>query len=734
MMRICRSSVKKTFGFVQRRRAGLRIIGFVLGLVGAGGLLVQALPGLFVFRAPEVQAQAAGPNIVLNEIFWMGSSASSADEWVELRNLTDQPVDLSNWKLTKKSSGSESQMLVFPAGAVVPANGYYLISNYSSTSTNSMLNRPPDLVDTAMALVNSALQIKLYDGAGTLIDTADDGSGNPLAGKLVSAEKIFWSMERNPIPDDGVRVESWHTASRGTGFKDGATERGTPGTANSNGLPIASAGSDLSGAVGQSLNFDASDSSDPEGQLLSFHWTFGDGASGSGPTPEHAYAVAGEFTAVVTVSDGVDTATDVVAVKISAAPAAVSTTPATSSPPASSVSPPPGGGKVKPKTSCQGIKLSELLVNPAGVDDGEFVELFNPTKKTVSLAGCTLWLNEKRRYVFLDSAIAPNQFFVLEKSVSKLSLTNTGGALRLENSDAATLDTLEYSPAPENESWALVGQAWGWTNRVTKGTKNLGPVDEEVAEKPGAKKDEAKPVQAVTLAEVQTLEAGALVKVQGTVTTTADVLASRTVYLQDDTGALQALLAEEARRPVVGDMVELVATVRTYQGRKRVSVKTGDIKIITSGRAVEPKKVSLDQLSPDLADQLVTVEGVMSSASGAKILIDDGSGEGEVYLKSSTGIVKPKMASGDRVYVVGIVNVTTAGIKVLPRTSEDLRVERVLGVVTANTKASQPVRLATAPDHQTLWYWVVVGVGVLAASAKPAYEAWKRRQASKGVA
>jgi PKD repeat protein len=43
--------------------------------------------------------------------------------------------------------------------------------------------------------------------------------------------------------------------------------------------------------------------SDPEGDPLSFAWDFGDGATGSGETPGHAYAAAGTYTATVTVSD-----------------------------------------------------------------------------------------------------------------------------------------------------------------------------------------------------------------------------------------------------------------------------------------------------------------------------------------------------------------------------------------------------------------------------------------------
>ncbi|WP_207005961.1 PKD domain-containing protein [Nocardioides aromaticivorans] len=62
-------------------------------------------------------------------------------------------------------------------------------------------------------------------------------------------------------------------------------------------------------------SFDASGSADPDGDALTYAWTFGDGSTGSGRTPEHTYATAGPRTVTLTVSDGTndDTATRQVA-------------------------------------------------------------------------------------------------------------------------------------------------------------------------------------------------------------------------------------------------------------------------------------------------------------------------------------------------------------------------------------------------------------------------------------
>ena len=68
--------------------------------------------------------------------------------------------------------------------------------------------------------------------------------------------------------------------------------------------PIASfTASTTSGKAPLEVDFDASDSTDPNGTVESYEWSFGDGESGEGEQVTHTYEDPGEYTAKLTVTD-----------------------------------------------------------------------------------------------------------------------------------------------------------------------------------------------------------------------------------------------------------------------------------------------------------------------------------------------------------------------------------------------------------------------------------------------
>jgi PKD repeat protein len=68
--------------------------------------------------------------------------------------------------------------------------------------------------------------------------------------------------------------------------------------------PIANAGGPYTGVTNIAVNFNGTGSSDPDGDVLTYAWDFGDGTTGTGATVAHAYTAAGVYTVTLTVTSG----------------------------------------------------------------------------------------------------------------------------------------------------------------------------------------------------------------------------------------------------------------------------------------------------------------------------------------------------------------------------------------------------------------------------------------------
>jgi PKD repeat protein len=94
------------------------------------------------------------------------------------------------------------------------------------------------------------------------------------------------------------------SASRGVQFSL-AIAPGSDVVEPGNNAPVASF---TASCAGMDCSFDASGSTDADGDPLTYSWAFGDGETATGATAARTYAVAGGYTVTLTVSDGTDTA------------------------------------------------------------------------------------------------------------------------------------------------------------------------------------------------------------------------------------------------------------------------------------------------------------------------------------------------------------------------------------------------------------------------------------------
>jgi competence ComEA-like helix-hairpin-helix protein len=121
------------------------------------------------------------------------------------------------------------------------------------------------------------------------------------------------------------------------------------------------------------------------------------------------------------------------------------------------------------------IVINEILPNPDGSDDMEWIELKNIGSGDVDLTGWKI-SDEAKSYTIPSGVIRSDDFFVIEKSDSGISLNNSGGeSVYLYNPSDEIVDSLVYGDsAAEDTSYARAdGGGYAWTASLTKGSENV---------------------------------------------------------------------------------------------------------------------------------------------------------------------------------------------------------------------------------------------------------------------
>ncbi len=116
------------------------------------------------------------------------------------------------------------------------------------------------------------------------------------------------AMGTGPMPThtfaaDGTYIVTL-TVNDGVSDSPMASTTATVLTPPANRAPTADAGGPYAGDTAVAVMFDGGASSDPDGDVLSYLWDFGDGSTGTGVAPGHAYAVSGTYTVSLVVNDG----------------------------------------------------------------------------------------------------------------------------------------------------------------------------------------------------------------------------------------------------------------------------------------------------------------------------------------------------------------------------------------------------------------------------------------------
>lgn len=367
---------------------------------------------------PSFGRAANVPTVIISEIAWAGSSISSADEWLELTNITDHPIDVSGWTF----EGVSTTPLSLPANSIIESHSTYLIANYDNPNKNSTLNTKPQFVTTAVSLPNDKLGITLFNTQHEIIDSAGN-SGTPFQGRSGNTGGTlnggFQSMERINTLIDSAQKEAWSSANVSVGFKEGVLDQGTPGLIN----------------IFLSSTFSVP--AEPTSDIVPLT---------NDNIPPQTEPVVNDPTNInkeTSVTE--DVCADVVVADTST-PFQDSTVDETTHPKQSAIEPVPAVQVVSlasvTQPSGQKLKINELYPHPA-TDEPEWVELVNEDINSIVTNGWTLTDASGATTNLPNGIVLPGAYLIIENPKGKLN--NDGDSITIKNNDNQIVDSILYN-------------------------------------------------------------------------------------------------------------------------------------------------------------------------------------------------------------------------------------------------------------------------------------------------
>ncbi|MBU1951461.1 lamin tail domain-containing protein [Patescibacteria group bacterium] len=379
-------------------------------------------------------------HLVINEVLYDPNGSDLGNEWIELYNPTSNIIDLANWAV--ESGGSSFGNILTFENVTIQPQSFFVIGEMNISEANLIVD------ELKFQNGGSATDgIRIVDQNGQVIDTL-----------------LYDEPNTNQLLDDSKNVGTNFAPDASSGSSLGRDNQSTDtdnctsdfieytvtslGTENiiilPNEAPVADAGSNQKGVVNEEIQFDASDSFDPNEDPISYSWDFGDGTGSNQIAPVHRYGSPDNYLVDLVVSDGELQDSDSITVSITEAP----------------ITPPPGGYPI-------GVVINELLPNPTGSDsEGEFIELHNISDNTISLSGWQLGDSSSSIYCFEDQLIKSDEYLAVFREDSGIALNNSGGDQAvLYHPDGEIVNGVEYTgSAAEGKSYSLLGSGeWVWS-------------------------------------------------------------------------------------------------------------------------------------------------------------------------------------------------------------------------------------------------------------------------------
>ncbi|MCS6844843.1 MAG: lamin tail domain-containing protein, partial [Caldilineales bacterium] len=635
---------------------------------------------------------------------WDGDGTANAqDEYIELYNANDFPVDLGGWKLDDVDDSAQrtffmpegSPVFTIPAGTVIAPRGFVVF--YRS--------------QTRIALNNEGDWVRLLRPDGTVVEAVEyPGSRKDQAHSKTVDGGTQWTRDYPPSPGAPNRPAPTPTPTppgplpSGVGLNEfmprPASDWNGDGAANPQDeyIELFNAGDQPVDLGGWMLD------DEPEAAAAA-----GAAPEGTRPyvipagtvIPARGFLVFYRSQTGVTLNDDGDSARllapDGREVERYDYPSARPDTSYSKTEDGGNVwttayPPSPAAPNRPAYTSADVVRLNEVLPAPRDGDwdgDGqadyrdEWIELVNAGETTVDLGGWQLTDSPPpdlaapaapagRTYTLPRGLrLAPGEYLVVYRRDSGLALDAKDEWVRLLYPDGVEADRLFYDRFPGyDQAWCRIPDGRGqWSTACveTPGRPNVpdasgGGGDGSGGGSPGG--GSAAPYDRfnfdlIPIAAARALPDGTRATLEGQVTVLPNVLDDREIYIQDATGGMRVYLRSAEWPPLSeGQWVRVNGRLDTFDGERVIRlVRIDDIKTLAPAPPPFPLPIRTGDVGEATEGRLVTITAPVRGFRGqSSLILDDGSGEAWVVVLRSTGMRRPYVVIGDVWTAVGVVS------------------------------------------------------------------------------
>ena len=480
------------------------------------------------FLALENPAKAtSGPHIVINEIQLSG--ANSNDEFIELFNPADDPIDLEGYKLSKKTkTGSSESTLISTTKflGTIQAHGYFLVAH-------------PNYQDAIFAdlpysgstyYISGDNTVFLYDKDGILLDKVGFGAVdyanseskpaiNPDANQSLCRTNFIdtddnaadFSISNSPSPQNSSFAGSNNEEL--SDLDDGESPADIEDVGD-----IEDAFSDASGScVSESPNINLNEifpypaSGEEFVEVINTGescvdvsgWKIMDEAGHKKEFPENSILDPGEYiflggnlylnndsdTVYLLGKDGGSKNEALDSQNFEKAQKdfsysfgkenwqwTLTTTPGEEN----AITPSDSDESASDTISGEGqspaenIYLNEIFPNPKKDSNGEYIEIASGESGPADLNG---WMigdaSKSGKHVFKEHIeIKPGGYLAVYRPESKIALNNSNESVYLYNPEGKVVSSVSYEKSQKNSSYNFDGKGWRWSRYLTPGEKN----------------------------------------------------------------------------------------------------------------------------------------------------------------------------------------------------------------------------------------------------------------------